>query len=89
MTPERLAILKTMCERGHAKWREKHGDRPCDVLDINAELIAEVEALTADRDAWKAALVTERIKANIREAYPRGVGRSPYEPVGVKREATR
>lgn len=50
MTPERLAILKTMCERGHAKWREKHGDRPCDVLDINAELIAEVEALTADRD---------------------------------------
>ena len=23
MTPERLAILKTMCERGHAKWREK------------------------------------------------------------------
>ena len=52
-------------------------------------LEAEVEALTADRDAWKAALVTERIKANIREAYPRGVGRSPYEPVGFKREATR
>ena len=122
MTPERLATLKAMCERGRAKWRETHGDHPCNVLDVNAELIAEVEkltppfieagriardaarmaeaahrdanaaallvgrmqanhkaeidALTKDRDAWKAALVTERIKASVREVYPNGVGRA-------------
>jgi hypothetical protein len=58
MTPDRLATLKATNAHARTLWSATSWQEPCDLLDANTELIAEVERLRYELDTERDSVAT-------------------------------